>query len=48
MDRTTLAPIASHILAAALRYVVNDGHVAFAQVAHLRPDDAASCCTLVG
>ena len=30
MDRTTLAPIASHMMDAALRNLVNDGHVAFA------------------
>ena len=30
MDHTTLAPIASHMMDAALRDLVNDGHVAFA------------------
>lgn len=30
MDRTTLSPIARHMMDAALRNLVNDGHVAFA------------------
>ena len=30
MDRTPLAPIASHMMDAALCNLVNDGHVAFA------------------
>ena len=30
MDRATLSPIASHMMDAALRNLVNDGHVAFA------------------
>ena len=30
MDRTALAPIASHMMDAALRNLVSDGHVAFA------------------
>ena len=45
MDRTTLAPIASHMMDAALRNLVNDGHVAFAtMIIKDNANKGSPCC----